>query len=190
MNMKKTLAIAICCILPVIIIGFLLSRENQKGALPTTPQIEKPATDAIDVAVGKAFPAFSVIDVDGASITNETLKEKPTIIWFTITQCVPCQIGAKKVARLQNELGGNKLNVLVVFVDPQEPVSALRNWRDRFANPDWKLALDNGLAGKIGIQFLDSKYLLDKDGVIKDFNTVIVDDQYLALIKSLINASN
>lgn len=187
--MKKTLAIAICCLLPVIIIGLFLSRGNQKGASPAIQQTEKPTTDAVDDVVGKAFPIFSVIDIDGVSLSNESLKEKPTIIWFTTTWCTPCQIGAKKVAQLQKELGDNKLNVLVFFVDPRESTDDLRNWRNQFANPDWKLAFNNGLAEKIGIKFLDSKYLLDKEGVIKDFNTSIVDDQYLALIRSVVSAS-
>lgn len=187
--MKKTFIIAICCILPVIIIGFLLSRGNQKGASPAIKQTEKPAIDTVDVTVGKAFPTFSVIDIDRVSLSNESLRGKPTIIWFTATWCTPCQIGAKKVAQLQRELGDNKLNVLVFFVDPKESADDLRNWRGRFANPDWKLAFNNGLAEKIGIKFLDSKYLLDKEGVIKDFNTIIADDQYLALIRSVVGTS-
>jgi len=180
--MKKTFAIAIiCCVLPIVIIGFLVSRGNQKAPSISDQQIKK--TDAGEVAIGKAFPAFSVIDVDGASITNETLKGKPTVLWFTTTWCTPCQIGAQKVAEFNKELG-NSLNVLVFFVDPRESENDLRKWRDSYASPDWKLAFNNGLAEKIGIKFLDSKYLLDKDGVILDFNTQIVNDQYLNLLRS------
>lgn len=182
--MKKTLAIAIfCCVLPVIIIGFLLSRGDQQGT-SLNKQTEKTTVDAVNVFVGKVFPAFSVIDVDGAPISNELLKGKPTILWFTTTWCTPCQVGAKKVAEFNKELGGG-LNILVFFVDPRESENDLRDWRSKYADADWKLAFNNGLAEKIGIQFLDSKYLLDKDGVIRDFNTQIVNDQYLALLKSI-----
>ena len=75
--------------------------------------------------------------------------------------------------------------MLVFFVDPKEAVDDLRNWRSQFANPDWKLAFNNGLAEKIGIKFLDSKYLLDGEGVVKNFDTQIVDQQYLDSIKSV-----
>ena len=181
--MKKFITIAgVCCALPIIVIVVLAWRGNQQG-LPNTPQQEKTNNEVVGVVIGKEFPTFSVIDVDGKSIANQALKGKPTIIWFTTTWCTPCQIGAKKVAELNKELD-NPLNVLVFFVDPRESENDLRKWRDSYAGPDWKLAFNNGLAEKIGIKFLDSKYLLDKDGVILDFNTQIVDDQYLNLLRS------
>jgi len=182
--MNKFLTIAvICCALPIIVIALLAWRGNQQGSPNTPQQKEKANNEVVSATVGKEFPTFSVIDVDGKSITNQTLKDKPTIIWFTTTWCTPCQIGAKKVAELNKELG-NSLNVLVFFVDPRESENDLRKWRDSYASPDWKLAFNNGLAEKIGIKFLDSKYFLDKDGMILDFNTQIVDDYYLNLLRS------
>ncbi|MBI5005238.1 MAG: TlpA family protein disulfide reductase [Candidatus Lloydbacteria bacterium] len=188
--MKKFITIAgICCALPIIVIALLTWRGNQQGSSNTPQQKEKVNNEIASATVNNAFPDFSLKDIDGQNISNDSLKGKPTIIWFTTTWCTPCQIGAKKVAQLQKELGDNKLNVLVFFVDPKESENDLRNWRSQFANPDWKLAFNNGLAEKIGIRYLDSKYILGSDGVIKDFNTSIADDQYLALIRSAVNAS-
>lgn len=184
MTIKKVAIAIICCALPLIIIGVLFSRGNQGGTSPNQ-QKEKTGAEAVSVSIGKAFPSFNVVDVDGASITNETLKGKPTILWFTTTWCTPCQIGAQKVTQLNKELG-KPLNVLVFFVDPRESESDLKSWRTKYADADWKLAFNNGLAEKIGIQFLDSKYLLDKDGVIKNFDTQLVNQQYLDLIKSTV----
>jgi len=182
--MKKFITIAgICCALPIIVIALLAWRGNQQESPNTPQQNGKANNEIVSATVGKEFPALSVIDVDGESTTNQTLKNKPTIIWFTTTWCTPCQIGAKKVAEFNKV--GNSLNVLVFFVDPRESESDLRKWRDSYADPDWKLAFNNGLAEKIGIKFLDSKYLLDKDGVVLDFNTQIVDDQYLNLLRSV-----
>lgn len=180
--MKKPLLVAVlCCALPLAVIGLIYFYGG--GFTDHSSMQQQAESLKVGALVGNIFPVFSVTDVDGASITNETLKGKPTILWFTTTWCTPCQIGAKKVAQLQNELGGNELNILVFFVDPRELADDLRNWRSQFANPDWKLAFNNGLAEKIGIQFLDSKYLLDKDGVIKNFDTQLVNQQYLDLIK-------
>ncbi|MBI2426472.1 MAG: TlpA family protein disulfide reductase [Candidatus Kerfeldbacteria bacterium] len=188
--MKKFITIAgICCALPLIIVA-IIALSGQKSS--TTKQSENAPVSAIvegTPSVEALFPDFSLTEVSGETITRDSLKGKPTIVWFTATWCTPCQIGAKKVAQLQKELGDDKLNVLVVFVDPKESASDLRNWRNQFAHPDWKLAFDNGLAEKIGIRYLDSKYLLGSDGVIQDFNTSIADDQYLALIRSAVNAS-
>lgn len=188
--MKKPILIAVlCCVLPLAVIGLIFFYGG--GFTDHSSMKQQPESRKVGTSIGNIFPYFSVIDIDieRASLSNESLKGKPTIIWFTTTWCTPCQIGAKKVAQLQNELGDNKLNVLVVFVDPKESASDLRNWRSQFANPDWKLAFDNGLAEKIGIRYLDSKYLLGSDGVIQDFSTSIADDQYLALIRFAVNAS-
>ena len=183
--MKKFITIAgVCCALPVIIIAFLAWREGQQELPNASQPRENAGVDTVSATLGKEFPAFSVVDVEGTSLTNQTLKEKPTIIWFTTTWCTPCQIGAQKVAEFNKGLDSS-LNVLVFFVDARESESELRKWRDSYAGPDWKLAFNNGLAEKIGIKFLDSKYLLDKDGVILDFNTQIVDDQYLNLLRSV-----
>lgn len=182
--MKKQIIIAIiCCAVPLVIAGLFLASGGSFVDHSSMPQ-QSSDKKVFGTSMGNIFPTFSVIDIDGKPLNNEALSGKPTIIWFTTTWCTPCQVGAKKVAAFNKELGG-ALDVLVFFVDLRESEDDLTNWRNKYADTDWKLAFNNGLAEKIGIQFLDSKYLLGKDGVIRDFNTQIVNDQYLALLKSI-----
>jgi thiol-disulfide isomerase/thioredoxin len=142
-------------------------------------------------AVGKRFPDFSLSEVDGRRLTVSSLTGKPSIVWFTTSYCVPCQVGAREVARLDDELGGDAFDVLVVFVDPQEPPSALRSWRERYANEDWLVALDEdgALATAVRLVALDTKYLLDGGGTVRDVNYAVADDDYLRLIRKEIRAS-
>lgn len=184
--MKKTTLVAIiCCVLPIAVIVLLFALGGERVDHSTMPQQVSQNKDNIGTAVGNIFPAFSVVDVDSTSITNEILRGKLAIIWFTTTWCTPCQIGAQKVAELNKELG-KPLNVLVFFVDPRESENDLKNWRAKYADADWRIAFNNGLAEKIGIKFLDSKYFLDKEGVVKNFDTQLVNQQYLDLLKSTI----
>lgn len=146
--------------------------------------------EPLAIRVGVPFPAFSLKEVDGRQITNDTLKSTPAIIWFTTSWCVPCQIGARDVSRLDNELGGKAFNVLVVFVDSKETNAALVNWRQQFANPDWMVGFDPpmvNLAKKVNLRFLDSKFLLDKAGLIQNIDVEIADEQYLSEIKRIVN---
>lgn len=139
--------------------------------------------------VGQPFPGFALAEVDGRQITRESLAGKPSIIWFTTTYCVPCQIGAREVARLDDELGGDAFDVLVLFVDRSETPDQLRSWRDQFARDDWMLSLDTALAEKIQIRFLDSKILLDGDGVIRNVDFNIADERYLDVIRGVVGAA-
>ena len=164
-----------------ITIKFIINNVNK--APEPLASLEQPA-----VRVGVTFPDFSVTEVGGRTITRESLKDKPAIIWFTTTWCVPCQIGAREVAKLDNQLDDG-FNVLVIFVDPRETDSDLINWRDKFANKDWMVAFDNELtdfAARVNLKFLDSKFLIDKNGVIKNIDFKIADKNYLNVIKQVV----
>lgn len=137
--------------------------------------------------VGASFPDFTVRDVDGRTITKGSISGKPTIIWFTASYCVPCQVGAKRVAQLEDQLGAKAFNVLALFVDPKESASDLRGWRQQFARPDWMVALDTDLSRRVNLQDLDTKYLLDKSGVIRNFDVSTADDRYLDVVRQAVN---
>lgn len=167
--------IVLCCVATAALVGAVVLSNNNRdieslrqsstnGLLPKTTNVD----------ADREFPSFSVVDVDGTTISKDTLKGKPAIIWFTTTWCTPCQIGAQAVSKLHDELGTDSFNVLVIFVDLQEQPSDLRRWREQFARPSWRLAFNNGLAESQRIQFLDSKYLLNGTGIIVDFDTQIV----------------
>jgi len=62
----------------------------------------------------------------------------------------------------------------------------LINWRKNFANPDWMVAFDQGgFAERIGLKFLDSKFILDKDGIVKNIDFKQADDNYLNTIRQI-----
>lgn len=143
--------------------AFALSNGSQPGgqepAVLKTPGSDNSSNElggeVTAVEEGNPFPTFSLTEAEGRTLTNDSLKGKPSIVWFTTSYCVPCQQGAALVSRLDDELGGEAFDVLVVFVDPNEPMSALTSWRAEFANEDWIVALDHGneLSEKVGLRF-------------------------------------
>lgn len=164
------------------IVNFITSNINQSPE--PLASVEQPA-----VSEGQPFPDFAVTEIDGRTITRDSLKGKPSIVWFTTTYCVPCQIGAVAVAGLDDELGGSAFDVLVLFVDPSESPEALAQWRAQFARDDWMVALDTTLASQVDLRFLDTKFLLDPEGVVQDIDVNIADQDYLDLIRREVEAA-
>lgn len=147
---------------------------------------EKPMLNA-------AIPGFGLVDVDGREITNDTFQDRPYIVWFTTGWCTPCQIGARRVAKLDDDLGGSAFDVLVVFVDPRETEADLREWRDEFANPDWIVAFDDPdqrLAGQFQVQYLDTKFLVGPAGKLLDVDVRIADRPYISRIARTVQSGS
>lgn len=190
-NIKGILAVVVLGVIGLLAITNL--KPGPKSTIKHTAkdvQNSPSITQQTGLNVGDTFPDFSVTDVDGKTITNNSLRGKPTIIWFTASWCIPCQIGAKKVSKIENDLGENAFNVLVVFVDLKEQNSDLINWKKQFASSDWIVGFDNKttpLAQKVNLKFLDSKFILDKNGVIKNIDFKQADENYLNTIKQVVN---
>lgn len=164
-------------------------RSKGKGG-PGQPAPAGAAAEGISLRVGEKFPSFALREVSGRKITRRSLAGKPAILWFTTSFCVPCQVGAQRVAELDDELGGEAFRVLVVFVDAGEPASALRRWRSDFANPDWLVALDRDLvlAKRLDLRFLDTKIMLDGRGTVTDVDLEIAAGEYLERVRGLAEA--
>lgn len=136
--------------------------------------------------VGEPMTDFRLMTSDGAEVTAAKLRGNDSILWFTTTYCVPCQVGAVEYQTLASELGDKAPTMLFVFLDPQEPNSALQNFRSQFGLPDWIMALDSDELGqRAGVQVLDTKIFVDETGVVRDIDTAPVDDGYLADVRRL-----
>ena len=181
---RNTLSIVIGI---VVLVGVLLffGRSNTKSVDNTIQNNEQ-----TQFSVGDRFHNFRLTEVSNIAVIPDIFLGDPTIIWFTTSWCVPCQIGARDTSKLDTELGDDAFDVLVVFIDPRESNEDLINWRNSYANPDWIVAFDDqndSLAQKLNVKFLDTKYLLDENGFIVNIDERPVNSAYLDLIRETVN---
>lgn len=117
--------------------------------------------------IGNVAPDFKLTDPLKGTITKLNFSGKPLFIFFTTTWCTPCQIGAQNLAKFDDEHGGNAFNVLIVFIDEKETDNQFIDWKKQFGREDWYVAKGITMAKDYHVQFLDTKYVFDKDGIIK-----------------------
>lgn len=187
--MNKTTRIAIvCCVLPVAVTGLILVFGGERVNRSTMPGWQQTQAQVVGTDIGNTSPPFQLTDIDKKPITKDDLKGKPAIVWFTTSYCVPCQIGAEEVKKLDQDMGGDTFNVVMVFIDPREELIDLLGWQANFANPDWIIAFGKEkIISDYKIRYLDTQYLLDKDGVIRNVAISNVGyESYKTKIESLI----
>lgn len=126
------------------------------------------------LSIGNLAPDFTLIDPEGRTVTRDSLKGKPTFIFFTTTWCVPCQVGAKELQRYDLETGDDAFNVVIVFLNVEVPGYAkdtnetVKHWKDSFGGKDSFTALDTtGMVQTYQVRYLDTKYVLDGNGIIR-----------------------
>ena len=150
-----------------ITISIILITAILKGDLWTEFVSAQTLEPKEGLQVGAIAPNFQLTDPVKGTITKHNFTGKPLFIFFTATWCTPCQIGAQNLAKYDDEHGGNAFNVLIVFIDDKEIDNQFIDWKKQFGRDDWYIAKGIEMANNYHVQFLDTKYVFDKDGIIK-----------------------
>ena len=154
-------------VLVLVFVGFFIYQQASFTGNAVVRNQNQGGNIKIGLEDGNLAPDFSVTDIEGKLLTQDRLKGKPAMLFFTTTWCTPCQVGASNLARYDDETGGDKFNVAILFVDPNEDLSKLRQWKLEFGKTDWFIAYADGMAQTYQVQYLDTKYVLDKNGIIR-----------------------
>lgn len=122
------LIVLVVAVVPFIIVPTLLSRDN-----------------GFDLPDLGTVPAFSLVDDQGQTFTEEALRGHPTIVNFVFTRCdTICPVISAKMERLQEKLLDRRaepIKLVSISVDPaHDTPERLATYAQRFhARPDkWR----------------------------------------------------
>lgn len=118
--------------------------------------------------VGKRFPIFSTITINGVKISNKTLKGKATLVNFWATWCGSCVRAMPQLAEFIGKAPNDKLQVLGVSLDNDR--EALEMFIASHPEFNWPQIIDvkHSLFEKIGGFAVPTYILLDSEGIIRN----------------------
>ena len=124
------------------------------------------------VDVGKRAPDFSAKSPEGKVISLKETLGKVTIIDFWASWCAPCRLGNKKLVRLHNNFGADKIEIIGISVDTDKSkwVKAIEKDKIEFTQLIDPKGFDANTAIQFGVEELPSKFLFDNKGILIAIN--------------------
>ena len=116
--------------------------------------------------IGKPMPLFSLVTLDGRTMTAADLRGKPVVLNFWASWCPSC---VDEHAALLNAAQRYGNSVQIVGVLYQDNPDGARGFEARYGEPSWPTLLDpNGsLAIDFGVSGPPESYVIDANGIVR-----------------------
>jgi peroxiredoxin len=116
--------------------------------------------------VGTAAPSFALPDLEGATVSSESLRGKVVILDFWATWCPPCREEVPHLVRLQSKYRDQGLEIVGVSLDAGG-VRDVAPFADEYDVNYTMLIGDESVAKAYdNVTFLPTTFLLDRQGKI------------------------
>lgn len=117
--------------------------------------------------IGKPMPPFSLITLDGRTVSSVQLRGKPVLINFWSSWCVPCIEEHAALLEAAARFGGS---VQIVGVLYQDTVEGARAFNARYGEPSWPTVIDpsGALALDFGVTGPPESYFVDAQGTVRE----------------------
>ena len=116
--------------------------------------------------IGKPMPSFSLVTLDGRTVSTAELRGKPVVLNFWASWCPSC---VDEHAALLDASQRYGTSVQIVGVLYQDTPDRARTFEARYGEPSWPTLLDpNGsLAIDFGVSGPPESYVLDANGIVR-----------------------
>ena len=117
--------------------------------------------------IGKAMPTFSLVTLDGRTMTSTELRGKPVLVNFWASWCIPACVEEHAALLEAARHYGSSLQIVGVLY--QDSPSAARSFDARYGEPSWPTLLDpdGRLALDFGVTGPPESYFIDGQGIVR-----------------------
>ncbi len=164
------LAVALLSFL-LVIQGCAPSVQNTGGSSQGGSSTTGPKGDELAPApeIGRLAPNFTLVDLEGNTVTLSDFQGKTVFVNFWATWCPPCRAEMPEMEAVYQEYKDK--DVVVIGVDIQEPEDVVRQFVEQ-GGYSWTFVLDTSgeVAANYRITAIPTSFFIDREGIIQVVN--------------------
>ena len=114
-------------------------------------------------------PLFELSDIDGNTVSLESLKGKVVILNFFDTHCLPCLSEFTDLLKIYEQYDKEKVVLLSIDVDPyHDTVQVLQQFKEK-NNISWPILIGTSeVIDAYNVRYTPTNVIIDKEGYIHD----------------------
>lgn len=122
--------------------------------------------------IGDKIPNFVLINQNNVELNSNQFKGKFILIDFWASWCAPCRLGNKKLVKLHNDFGADKIHIIGVSLDTDKSkwIKAIEKDKIKFTQLIDPKGFDATTAIQFGVEELPSKFLFNQEGILIAIN--------------------
>ena len=124
------------------------------------------------IKVGDVLPTFTLLDSSNKKVSNTTFQNKFLLIDFWASWCTPCRLGNKKLVKLHNNFGADKIEIIGISLDTDKTkwLKAIEKDKIKYSQLIDPKGFDAYSAIRFGVEELPSKFLFNNKGILIAIN--------------------
>ena len=137
------------------------------GTVTVGPRLAAQFRRSVIPGTGYPTPDFTLVSLDGESVSLSAQKGKPVVLVFVASWCEVCR--AEMPMMVESYRAHREHDLVVIAVDTMEEREAVARFRDDFQIP-FPLLLDSDgrVTARFNVNGTPTTFFIDRDGMTRD----------------------
>ena len=134
--------------------------------------IANTTTLSAQLKIGDKMPSIVLKNQNNVEVNSNQFKGKFILIDYWASWCAPCRLGNKKLVKLYNDFGADKIHIIGISVDTDKSKwsKAIEKDKIKFTQLIDPKGFDATTAIQFGVEELPSKFLFNQAGILIAIN--------------------